>query len=44
MSGNSDERGMAYGFLCSLEENPRFECLRGDARLQSIKNRLQVLG
>jgi transcriptional regulator with XRE-family HTH domain len=44
MSGNSDERSMAYGFLCSLEENPRFECLRGDARLQSIKNRLQVLG
>ena len=44
MSGNSDERSMAYGFLCSLEENPRFECLRVDARLQAIKNRLEALG
>ena len=43
-SGSSDEYSMAHGFLCSLEENPRFECLRSDERLQAIKNRLQALG
>ena len=43
-SGSSDEYSMAYGFLCSLEENPRFNCLRTDERLQVIKNRLQSLG
>ena len=43
-SGSSDEYSMAYGFLCSLDENPRFECLRSDERLQAIKNRLQALG
>ena len=43
-SGSSDEYSMAYGFLCSLAENPRFKCLRTDERLQVIKNRLQALG
>ena len=43
-SGSSDEYSMAYGFLCSLDKNPRFECLRSDERLQAIKNRLQALG
>lgn len=44
MSGSSDERSMAYGFLCSLEENFRFDCLRDDDRFQTIKDRLQSLG
>ena len=26
-SGSSDEYSMAYGFLCSLDQNPRFNCL-----------------
>ena len=43
-SASSDEYSMAHFFLCSLEENPRFECLRSDERLQAIKNRLQALG
>ena len=43
-SGSSDEYSMAYGFLCSLDGNPRFECLHSDERLQAIKNRLQALG
>ncbi|MBQ4574592.1 MAG: helix-turn-helix transcriptional regulator [Clostridia bacterium] len=43
-SGSSDEKSMAYGFLCSLDENPRFKPLHEDERLQAIKNRLQALG
>ena len=43
-SGSSDEYSMAYGFLCSLDENPRFKCLHTDDRLKIIKNRLQALG
>ena len=43
-SASSDEYSIAHGFLYSLEENPRFECLRSDERLQAIKNRLQALG
>ena len=42
-SGSSDEYSMAYGFLCSLYENPRFKCLYTDDRLKIIKNRLQAL-
>ena len=37
-SGSSDEKSMAYGFLCSLDENPRFNCLHSHKRLESIKN------
>ena len=43
-SCSSDEYSMAHGFLCSLDENPRFNCLRTDERLQVIKNRFQSLG
>lgn len=43
-SGSSGEYSMAHGFLCSLDENPRFKCLHSDGRLQAIKNRLQALG
>ena len=43
-SASSDEYSMAYGFLCVLDKNPRFECLRSDERLQAVKNRLQTLG
>ena len=43
-SGSSDEYSMAYGFLCSLDENPRFNWLHSDKRMQTIKNRLQTLG
>lgn len=43
-SGSSDEKSMAYGFLCSLDENPRFNCLHSHKRLESIKKRLQALG
>lgn len=42
-SASSDDYSMAYGLLCSLD-NPRFAPLRGDARLQIIKDRLQALG
>ncbi len=42
--GSSDEQSMAYGFLCSLNENSRFKCLHADERLQTIKNRLEALG
>ena len=43
-SGSSDEYSMAYGFLCSLDKNPRFKPLHEDERLQAIKERLQSLG
>ena len=43
-SGSSDEYSMAHGFLCSLDNNPRFKPLHEDERLQAIKQRLQALG
>ena len=43
-SGSSTERSIACEFLCSLDEISHFQCLRTDARLESIKNRLQALG
>jgi len=43
-TGSSDEYSMAYGFLCSLDDNPRFKPLHEDKRLEIIKNRLKALG
>lgn len=43
-SGSSDEYSMAYCFLCSLDESPRFKPLREDERMRDVKNRLKALG
>ncbi|MBQ9978151.1 MAG: helix-turn-helix transcriptional regulator [Clostridia bacterium] len=43
-SGSQNEKSMAYGFLCSLNKDPRFTCLHADKRMETIKKRLKVLG
>ncbi|MBR5446337.1 MAG: helix-turn-helix transcriptional regulator [Clostridia bacterium] len=43
-SASTDEYSIAYSFLCSLNDNPRFKPLHDDERLQTIKNKLQAIG
>jgi len=42
--GKSDEKSMAYGLLCSLDEQKQFKRLLFDERMEMIKNRLKALG
>lgn len=43
-SGSSTERSIACELLYSLDEISHFKCLHSDERLETIKNRLRVLG